>query len=322
MNLSRIHRIVKLLGLLQSSQGMHAGELATECGVSRRTIFRDLDALRQAGVPLVFDNQRQEYHIPGVFFLPPTNFTPDEALAVISLCHELGDQSLPFFDGAASAAIKLENSLPTHLREFLRSRSSAISIRIDAANPLAEKNACYRELVNAIADKRQVRIQYDSFTEGEPITTKLHPYQLLFHSRSWYVIGRSSLHRSIRTFNVGRIGELETLNERYKTPQGFNVKRHLRNAWRMIPEKGPDAEIQIHFLPKVARNVAEVMWHPTQRIEFREDGSLDFYATVSGLEEISWWILGYGDQAEVLAPTELRQKIKQRAQGMMKLYGN
>jgi proteasome accessory factor B len=70
----------------------------------------------------------------------------------------------------------------------------------------------------------------------------------------------------------------------------------------------------------VAGNVAEVMWHKTQRTKLMSDGSLDFRVTVSGLNEIAWWILGYGDQAEVLQPVKLRRLVAQRAQNMAAMY--
>jgi hypothetical protein len=70
----------------------------------------------------------------------------------------------------------------------------------------------------------------------------------------------------------------------------------------------------------VAQNVAEVLWHKTQRVTPNSDGTLDFRVTVSGLGEISWWILGYGAEAEVLAPPELRQRVAQRAAEMAARY--
>ena len=70
----------------------------------------------------------------------------------------------------------------------------------------------------------------------------------------------------------------------------------------------------------VADNVAEVAWHKTQRVVRNDDGTLDFHVTVSGLQEISWWILGYGDQAEVLQPAELRQLVAARAVRMAQRY--
>ena len=322
MYLKRILRLLRLLSLLQAGSGRNVDGLAAACGATRRTIFRDLDVLRQSGVPLVFDDERQCYHIPSTYYLPPTNFTPEEALALIVLCHELGhSERLPFFGPAENAAIKLQSSLPGRLREQVRGVADAIRIRSGPSNPLADKKPVYDQLAEAIRLQRCVRIRYQSLAEGEEIQTRLSPYRLLFSRRSWYVIGRSSLHRETRTFNIGRIRSLEPLDEAYQTPRGFSLDRYLRNAWHIIPERGRDHRVRIRFQKMVAQNVAEVVWHKTQQVSFNDDGTLDFSATVSGLHEISWWILGYGDQAEVLQPPELRQMIAQRVARMAERYG-
>ena len=166
-----------------------------------------------------------------------------------------------------------------------------------------------------------MRIRYRSLTEWEEIRTRLNPYRLLFSRRSWYVIGRSSMHRSTRTFNVGRVAEVELLDTRFEVPRGFSIDRYLRNAWHLVPEPGRDSEVLIRFSKMVAQNVAEVAWHKTQRLKFNGDGTLDFSVTVSGLNEISWWILGYGDQAKVLKPAKLRRMVSQRAARTAEQYG-
>ena len=83
----------------------------------------------------------------------------------------------------------------------------------------------------------------------------------------------------------------------------------------MIPE-GKLYNIRLRFAPKVARNVTEVQWHPTQQSKFNEDGSVDVEFRVDGLGEIIWWILGYGDQVEVIKPAELRRRIVEVATKM------
>jgi predicted DNA-binding transcriptional regulator YafY len=322
MYLKRICRILNLIGLLQGGREHNAESLGRELGASRRTVFRDLDLLKLAGVPLAFNPERQRYSIPGTYYLPPTNFTASEALSLIVLCHELGDQTrLPFFSAARSAAVKLESALPSHLREQLRRVSGAVHIVTAPRNPLKQHQTTYEQLLAAIGRQRSVRIQYRSLAEKSTIMTKLSPYELLFSRRSWYVIGRSSVHRGVRTFNVARILRLEPLEDRYRIPASFSLDRYLGNAWHLIREPGPDREVLIRFSPQVAQNVAEVQWHKTQRCVFNSDGSLNFLVTVSGVNEISWWILGYGDQAEVVRPAELRRMIAGRAARMAARYG-
>ena len=292
-----------------------------ECSVSRRTIFRDLDLLRQSGVTILFDDKLQCYRIPGACLLPPTNFTPEEALALVVICHEMGDNnSLPFLSAARSAAVKLESALPGRLREQLRTVVSTIRIKSSPINPLQGCKPIYDQLLDAIANRRSVRIHYRSLQEEGNIVTRLNPYRLFFSRRSWYVVGRSSIHRQNRTFHLGRILRIETLEDRFEIPRGFSVEQYLRNAWHLVPEKGRDAEVLVRFSKLVAQNVAEVNWHKTQRTELRDDGTLDFRVTVSGLNEISWWILGYGDQAEVIEPPKLRSLVAGRAKRMAAMY--
>jgi len=158
--------------------------------------------------------------------------------------------------------------------------------------------------------------------EADEFSTLLSPYRLLFGRRSWYVIGRSSLHRMIRTFHLGRILKAETLESRFRIPANFSLNRHLGNAWFLIRERAARQNVVVRFQKLVAGNVAEVQWHKTQKLEWREDGSLDFHVSVDGLSEISWWILGYGDQAEVIQPAELRQILSRRIEQMGRIYKN
>ena len=289
--------------------------------MSRRTAFRDIESLRAAGVPIAFDSDHDRYSIPGAYFLPPINFTAAEALSLVALAIEMGrSDRLPFYEPAHAAALKLEGSLPSALREELRVMTRAIRIQPTPVSPLAAKQGIYQQLIDARAKRRVVRIGYDSLTEWERIRTNLRPYHLLFCRHSWYVIGRSSLHSSARTFNLSRIASLEMLSKRYSVPRSFSIERHLRNAWMLIPGDGADARVVVHFKPLVARNVGEVIWHKTQQLEFQEDGSLIYRARVSGIQEIAWWILGYGDQAEVLEPAELRRLVAKRAQNMAAMY--
>jgi predicted DNA-binding transcriptional regulator YafY len=133
-------------------------------------------------------------------------------------------------------------------------------------------------------------------------------------------VGRSSIHRAKRAFHLGGILSAETLDDHFQVPHGFSIERHLGNAWHMITEKGRDSAVVVRFNPLVAKNVAEVHRHKTQRLVWCDDSLLDFHATVSGINEISWWILGCGDQAEVLEPIELRRRVADRANRMAAIY--
>ncbi len=272
-------------------------------------------------MPLEYDPRTERYYVSPSWAMPPVQLTSDEAFALIGLATEFGrNRDLPFHDAAYDAAVKLEKTLPKALRQAVRREVRGIKVQPGRLSKLVEKAGVYRQLVNAIAHRRVTRIVYGSLTEWETIETELRPYRLLFSQHSWYVVGRSAMHREVRTFNLERIKSLETLSRKYAIPKSFDLDRHLGNSWRLIPSSEHESHIVVRFAPLVAQNVSEVKWHKTQQTRFLSDGSLEFHAHVSGLTEIAWWILGYGDQAEVLRPARLRRIVAQRAKNMAAIY--
>src|SRR5262245_11088150 len=265
MNTKRITRLLQLLRILQSGRGRSVSGLADACGVSQRTLLWDVQSLREAGVPLSYDHDAKRYTIAGGPFLPSA-LTSSEALSLLALAAELGrDDRLPFYEPAYAAALKLEGSLPVPLRQELRRLVPGIKIRLSQVGRLGEKAGIYHQLVAAIAARRVVRIEYESFTEWETIVTRLQPYHVVFNRHSWYIVGRSGLHRDVRTFNLMRIATLTTLHQKFAMPQGFDLERYLGNAWNLMPQPGPEHHVLIRFQPLVARNVSEVNWHKTQQ---------------------------------------------------------
>ncbi len=321
-SVDKIRRFLKLIERLQSGRVYNSKDLAEFCGVSRRTIFRDLKLLQDSGLPVLYDEQRQGYWMAAASFVPPTDLTLAETLALIVIARSLGRQEdgLPFFQAARDAGLKLFSNLPKTFQHEIGDLGDLIDIRLPRHNHLDDVQPHHELLMQSLAERRKVRLRYGSLFEQKELRTLLSPYRLFFARRSWYAIGRSSVHRAVRTFHLGRIVEAELTDDRYEIPPRFSLARYLGNAWHLIRERGRRTDVVIRFQPKVATNVAEVTWHKTQRIDWDDDGTMDFRVTVDGLHEISWWILGYGNQAEVLEPDELREMIAEHAAGMLKAY--
>jgi len=320
MEVGRLHRVLKLVTALQVGRSYNAAQLAADCGVSRRTIYRDLNIIEKAGIPVFFDRDSRRYQIHPTALMPPINLSLDEALALVLLASELGRTGrLPLFQPARDAAAKIEASLPLGLRAAIGAIVPHMAVR---TGPTARHNAlqeAYRTVQRAIQRREPLEAVYVSFHDAGQIRTRLEPYWLLFNERAWYVIGRSSLHGNVRTFKLGRFKSLQPAQGHFAVPNGLTLDKHLGNAWRMM-RGAKTYEVQLRFSPLIGPNVAEVNWHKTQRIAWDEDGAVLFSATVDGLDEIVWWILGYGPEVEVLKPKELRDKLAGMAQRMIDQY--
>src|SRR5262249_25274011 len=160
----------------------------------RRTIFRDLAALRDAGLPLKYDSETDRYSASG-WLLPPTQLTTEESRALSGLALEFGyRKKLPFYDAAFNASQKIERGLPKSIRREVARIVCFIDVHSVELNELDEKVGYFHQLIEATLQKRAMKLVYGSLTEWETIETTLRPYHLLFAKHCWYVLGRSSMH--------------------------------------------------------------------------------------------------------------------------------
>ena len=319
MDVGRISRLLRVITLLQGGRYPSANDLASELEVSRRTIFRDLNVLEMAHIPYFFDELRGGYKINRNFFLPPVNLTLAEALSLLTLAHQVvGNTGLAVLGEAARAAAKLEGVLPAPIREECGSFLEAVRVDL-ARHVLHDQAGPYEKMQQAILSRRCVRCEYKTVSGEGLIEMVLAPYRLWFAERAWYVVGHSSEHNEVRVFKLIRFDGVELTDKPFVPPADFKLEDVFGAAWRMIPE-GKVRHISIVFEPMVATNVAEVRWHPSQKLTPMDDGRLRFEADVDGLSEITWWVLGYGDQATVEKPAELRKRIVNAARRTLARY--
>jgi predicted DNA-binding transcriptional regulator YafY len=319
---SRINRVIEILTTLQAGESYTVSDLSKMFGTSRRTIFRDLKELQAIGVPYHYDAETGGYSINPEYFLPPADLNFQEALSLLLLAHKVSNQvQLPFKRSALLAALKIENNLPAKIRQYCSTALRNISAGADEQAPLRQNarfDSIFAQLQEAISKKRKVNISYSSLLESTVSNVELCPYHLLYNNKAWHVLGRSGLDNSIRTFELNRIRELNITGECFLVDEDFDVSEYLGRAWSMVPE-GRIYHVKLHFLPEVAGKIAEVKWHRTQKVSFNGDGSAIVEFRVDGLSEITWWILGYGDKVQVLAPKALRKRILDVAKNMIKL---
>lgn len=318
MKTSRVSRVIQILTALQSGQPYTADDLAKMSGISRRMVFRDLNELRKVGVPYHFDKKACCYAIDPKFFLHVPNLNTQEALGLLLLVYKARNHiHFPFKDSVLRAALKIENNLPNEVRRYCNAALRNISVKADPRERLDLLDQTFAQLLKALLRKQIVNIRYYSPFERKNIVTNLSPYHLTYNDHTWYVLGRSSLHKGVRAFKLNQIKTLNILAKCFTKDKKFDISEHLGRAWSMIPE-GRLYNVKLRFLPEVAHSVAEVQWHSTQTVTFQGDGSAIIEFRVDGLNEIIWWILSYGDQVQVLAPGVLQQRVIKIARNTVK----
>jgi predicted DNA-binding transcriptional regulator YafY len=305
----RAARYLKIARVLHGHRdGISAQALADQVGVSKRTVYRDLAAMElDAGLPIWADKGR--FGLESGAFLPPLALTLGEATTFFLAARVLAKASDERDTELISAYVKLGEILPPVLAEHLRETLDAY-----ASTPGNERfTRVFRVLTEAWAERRVVEIEYGPGVY-DPAKgarrTRVRPYAIEPSglTRALYLIGFDEDRGARRTFKVERILNASLTPETF-TGSSATIAQELRSAWDVISDE-PLVRVVIRFSPDVAARVAETSWHPTQETEPGRDGSLRWNAHVSGVREIRSWILGWGADAQVLEPPELRDQIR------------
>ena len=323
---TRIHRLLRILTLIQSQRGWTAKALATECGTVVRTIYRDMLELEGAGVPCYHDEQAGGYRVRKDFFLPPVELTLDESLALLVLAGRIGaGDQVPFTRPASMAVSKVRAALPTKIRDYVDEADRHIDIHLARAAAADGVEDVYEQMCWAMVNGVALKCVYESQSRAAQQTAErgnafvFSPYKLLFSQRAWYALGLHGGRGEVRCLRLSRFEKVERTDTRYRIPESFSVQEHLGLAWRLI--RGAERySVELRFDARFADTIADTRWHPTQEIQQHPDDSITFRCTVDGLDEIVWWVLSMGPHCKVIKPPELASRVSGLAADVVALY--
>jgi predicted DNA-binding transcriptional regulator YafY len=318
---AQLARLLQLIVALQSNRYPNARVLAELCEVSRRTIYRDLETLEDAGFSVRYRADRQGYQLVKSTFLPPPCLGQQEVLALLALSRQWkGGDGLGLLRHARAGAVKLVQALAPDVRSQMEQRAELIPEPMPMAPLPRDRQVVYDTILEALAQRLQLRIWYRERTRPSLETTKLGIYRLLLANNVWALIGRSTLHRQVRVFRIPQIARVVRTDDPYIVPPRFDLERFLAQAWML--ERGPDRhEVWLRFSAALAAEIRETAWHRSQRIVCLDDGRVDLHLQIDGLDEIQPWVLGFGDQVEILAPIALRDRVHAQVLGMVWHHG-
>jgi predicted DNA-binding transcriptional regulator YafY len=302
--------LLELIVAIQSDRFPNARALAEKCEVSRRTIYRDLETLASAGIHVRYRSDRQGYQLARGCALPLPSLEEKEVLALFIMARQWkGGAGLDLLRHARDGAVKLVRALPAEVRDRILIQAEPVPDESNLVPLPRDRKLVYDLVLNALSRRVQIRIWYRDSATGTRETTKLSVYRLVLVRGTWFVVGRSTFHRQVCAFRIPRIERVTPTDDPYTIPPRFNLERFLGMAWGM--ERGKDRyEVRLRFGTLVAPEIRETLWHRSQRLVELPDARTDLHLMIDGLDEIVGWVLGFGDQVEVLAPAELRERVR------------
>ena len=304
--MNRIDRIFAILLTLQHRRRVRAQDLADQFEVSKRTIYRDLSALNQMGIPLAA-LPGEGFELLEGYTIPPLMFTENEAVAMILGSRLLSQQaSGSLIKSADSALAKIKVVLP----EQVRARSEALTSIIGFVTPKAKFDLDDPQLLliqKAIQEKRVLHLRYRGYQKEEVSERDVEPHQLFYADGLWYLEAYCRMRKGRRDFRFSRMEKVTVLKETFR-------KRSIGEA-----QAQPIIVIKVRFTPNAVRWVRERQHYGYQGDEKETPQGVVMVYHVNKETEILPWVLGWGASAEVLSPLEVRDTLRETAQKLADL---
>ena len=314
MRRNQIVRQWRLLERLEAARrGLTVAEMMAAGRVSQRTVYRDLVDLQRAGFPLHSKMEGEDLRwqfIDGYRFKTPRPMRPTELLAL-----HLARDMLAAFRGTVfhrdleSLWQNVAAGLPAETRDFLDRLRGLYRIGAGPVRDYSARAEILARLNTALTGRRSVDIVYRSLKDAHSGLRRVDPYALYLRNATLYLAAFCRLRGEVRLFVVDRIAMLQPTEQRFSPPSGFDPDRYLADSFGVM--RGPAETVRIRIRPDWARYVAERQWHPSQTVQQQIDGGIEIGFRVAGLDEIRQWVLSLGDAAQVLAPPELRQAVRE-----------
>ncbi len=316
--INRTERLATIERMLsRSTTGLRVVEIAAECGVDRRTIYRDLSLLEQVGLPIYQRDGR--YFINHDYYLATLRLNINEAVALFLATRALyrhADQQNPHI---VSALAKLSAVLP-------RTLASHVAYLADSIRGQAVDRgfvSVLETVTRAWSEQRTLKLWYGPPGNSE---ISLHEFSTYFLEPAaqggLYVVGYDEVYRRVCAFKLQWVRRVKVLQRRYEIPNEFDPRRYLANAWGLIQGDGEETtRVVLVFASEVTSLVKERIWHTSQRIEILSDSRCTLDLKVSNWQEMIPWLLSWGGQVEVLEPQELRNALTTEVARMMEQYG-
>ncbi len=297
-------RILKIMSLCSRKRMMTAPRLAKMCGVTERTIYRDLQALGELGVAIVAENG---YRVLDKNPLPQLNLTHSEqvvlTLALKNLPLQMDKQLKELVTGLLNKLLEQPVDSP------------AIALEVPPAPRL--KGNIFERLQKAIEGHQLITFLKYRKLEDEVVSgVTVEPYLLYFRERAWYLVAWNPQRGDHRVYRLDRIDKLRVEKATF-TPRAFDAPEYFRGTLGAVV--GDPIGLRVRFTG-LAKEIVKKDGRFSPKDLHEENGSLILDTTIKG--EILWlrWILGFGGDAEILEPAALREQAVAMLQAALQKY--
>ncbi|UYQ93169.1 YafY family transcriptional regulator [Chitinophaga horti] len=317
--MNRIDRLTAILIQLQGKRVVKAAEIAERFNISLRTVYRDVKALQESGVPIGAEAGTGYYIVDG-YHLPPVMFNKEEAAALLTgekLMEKFGDRSSERL--FSSAMQKIRAVLRSSDKDYLESLDANIEVFSYGRSNEPEQgfpNRFLSDVQQAIAMQRVIAMDYYAYHNSTTNRREAEPIGVFHAANSWHLIAYCRLRKDYRDFRIDRIKSLNLLELKYNRAAHLTLREYLdQNHNHERP-----FETRVRFTKNVARFIQERKYY-AGFVEEKDAGDhVEMTFVTSSLEYFGQWLLSFTNEVEILSPEPLHEVMRSLVRAVQAHY--
>jgi len=316
--MNRIDRISAILIMLQTKRVIKAKEIARRFEISKRTVYRDIRALEEAGVPIGAE-AGVGYYLTEGYHLPPVMFTKSEASSMLTaekLVEKFTDHSIE--KNFKSALDKIKSVLPISEKDFLEMLTPHIAILQHYVTTGTEfPNNFLSDIQQALATKKVVKVDYyalysDKLTEGRLV----EPIGVCYYGFAWHMIGYCRLRDDYRDFRIDRMKNLSLTDEKFSSANRMPLHEFLQGLY----QSNNLEPVVIRFDKSIISFIEKPKYYYGYVDEKDIGNQVEMYFMIDSMDYIARWIIMHGSKAEIISPQRLNEIVRALVQELYQYY--
>jgi len=310
-------RMLAIHELLQAGKPTNATKLSKELEVSRKTIVRDINFMRdQMCLPIEWDASENTYFYNGtVDAFPTVTISEGELFALLVAEQSIRQyQGTPYEEPLRGAMQKLSEGLSNTAFLSLDKLDTPVSFK-----PLGVGVSVldtFQKLNRAVIQGEEVTFNYKGISDKKAKKRRVQPWHLACVDNQWYCVCWDLERKARRTFALVRMDTVDLTGKYFDKPEDFDIQKHLKDSLGIFIGNEKHT-VELEFNAFAAKLIQEKDWHPSQEVTELPDGRIQLAMTLSDLWEVERWVLSWGKQVKVLGPAELKKRIKAHAAGVL-----
>lgn len=315
--MNRIDRLSAILIMLQTKKLVTASEIANRFNICQRTVYRDLKALDEAGVPIGAEAGKGYYLVDG-YHLPPVMFTSDEAGAMLlagKLVDGFSDASVKQYYNQAIDKIKAV--LPESHREFIVHLEDHVRVfhQVDSDRGNLS-NSYITAIQKALSEQKCIKIKYNAQYNKNSSERIVEPLGLCFYGFKWHLIAFCKMRNEYRDFRLDRIGELALTNDCCKNNKGFSISEYFARQW----EANELYNVTVRFDKKIIPVISGTRYYFGFYDETEFTDYIEMCFAVNDYKYMANWLLTMGEAVFEVQPEILSDMIREQVKKLANKY--